>query len=367
MNAQPSPKPPFRAVWPADLAAFPTADNWLWTGYLAPGAITLLTGPWKAGKTTLTAALLARLRTGGMFAGRPLGAGKAIVVSEENEQQWRNRRLKFDFGDHLCFICRPFRTKPRPAQWHALLDCILQLHAKHAFALAVFDPLAELLPCKSENDAGLMLEALLPLRDLTEAGLAVLLSHHPRKQASAEGQGARGSGALSGHGDILIEMSYFRRASAADRRRKLLAYSRFEGTPRQAVIQLNEAGTDYAVLGDLAEEEFARNWGPLADALAQATQPLTQRQLRADWAVEQSKRPSQPTLSRWLDRAVATGRVQREGTGRSNDPFRYWLQGQQEQWAQQKQTADDAEWQRLRHLFGDEWVEQERHRRAAEK
>src|SRR5689334_10604184 len=27
--------------------------NWLWTGYLAPGQVTLLTSQWKSGKTTL--------------------------------------------------------------------------------------------------------------------------------------------------------------------------------------------------------------------------------------------------------------------------------------------------------------------------
>jgi hypothetical protein len=33
---------------------------WLWQGYLAPATVTLLTGRWKAGKTTLLSVLLAR-------------------------------------------------------------------------------------------------------------------------------------------------------------------------------------------------------------------------------------------------------------------------------------------------------------------
>jgi hypothetical protein len=31
----------------------PRAIPWLWEGYLAPGALTLLTSLWKSGKTTL--------------------------------------------------------------------------------------------------------------------------------------------------------------------------------------------------------------------------------------------------------------------------------------------------------------------------
>jgi hypothetical protein len=77
-----------------------TSVSWLWQGYLAPGSVTLLTSQWKSGKTTLVAVLLARLKTGGELAGRPLAAGNAVVVSEESPQQWERRSRKLDFGAH---------------------------------------------------------------------------------------------------------------------------------------------------------------------------------------------------------------------------------------------------------------------------
>jgi hypothetical protein len=104
----------FRAVWPADLAALPPEQLWLWTGYLAPRVATLLTSFWKSGKTTLLAALLAQLGKGGQFIGQDLVAGKAVVVLEEDDQTWNNRRKYFDFGPHVCLVCRPFRSKPPP-------------------------------------------------------------------------------------------------------------------------------------------------------------------------------------------------------------------------------------------------------------
>ena len=68
---------------------------WVWDGYLARGSITLLTGWWKIGKSTLLSALLGRLGSGGDLAGRAVVPGKALVVSEEGLGPWLRR-----FGRH---------------------------------------------------------------------------------------------------------------------------------------------------------------------------------------------------------------------------------------------------------------------------
>jgi RecA-family ATPase len=212
-----------------DLAASAAGPDWLWDGYLAAGNVTLLTSPWKAGKTTLTAALLSRMAAGGAMAGSAVRPGKALVLSEEAPALWNARRERFPFGPHICWVCRPFAGKPTAAQWLDLVGQVATLQGEHGFALLVIDPLASFLPGRAENDAAAVLAALLPLQRLTTAGLAVLLLHHPRKQAAADGHWARGSGALMGFVDVLIEMQYFSPASADDRRRKLLPYSRHEG------------------------------------------------------------------------------------------------------------------------------------------
>jgi len=332
MNIDHAPVTQFQELWPADLDRIAGPIPWLWTGYLARGSLTLLTSPWKAGKTTLTAALLARLAGGGLLAGQPVAPGNAVVVSEESQQQWAERARRFDFGSHVCFLCRPFRARPTPTDWLALLDHILGLHARHGLALAVIDPLASFLPSRTENDAGLMLEALLPLQKLTTAGLGVLLLHHPRKQPSADGQGARGSGALSGHVDLLLELQYYSTTDPADRRRKLLARSRFTQTERQLVIELNDAGTDWHNLGSIEQTEFGNGWDQLGAILLEATEKMTRTEILEAWPAAPPP-PSLPTLYRWLERAVSLALAHREGTGKRNDPHRYWLQGQEEKWA----------------------------------
>src|SRR5262245_38485074 len=58
-----APRPAPLILWGAArlAASAPPLAAWLWQGYLAPGAVTLLTSRWKAGKTTLASVLLARL------------------------------------------------------------------------------------------------------------------------------------------------------------------------------------------------------------------------------------------------------------------------------------------------------------------
>src|SRR5262245_606790 len=66
-------------------AAAPAEERWLWQGYVKRGGVTLFTGQWKSGKTTLVSLLLARMKTGGELAGLPVTSGRAVVLSEEGE------------------------------------------------------------------------------------------------------------------------------------------------------------------------------------------------------------------------------------------------------------------------------------------
>src|SRR5439155_13812744 len=115
------------------------------------------------------------------------------------------RTQRLGLGQQVCLITRPFASKPTPEQWRDLVDFLGELHRQHGLALAVIDTVGEFLPAGAERGAEAMLEALLPLRQLTAAGVAVLL-HHPRKTAAPGGQVARGSAALSAFADVLVEM-----------------------------------------------------------------------------------------------------------------------------------------------------------------
>jgi hypothetical protein len=210
--------------------------DWLCHGYLAPGNNTLLTSLWKSGKSTLISVLLARMKTGGTLAGLPVRQGGAVVISEEPSSMWIERSQLVDLDGHVDWFCQPFRGKPTDEDWRELLGRIVRLHEQRPVALVVIDSLANLSPMRSENDAVQMLDALRPLQVLTARGICNLITHHPKKGPTVPGQAARGSGALSAYVDILLEMHAVT-PKAADRRRRLRAYSRHQATPANLVLE----------------------------------------------------------------------------------------------------------------------------------
>src|SRR5258708_7598945 len=82
-----------------------------------------------------------------------LAAGRAVVVSEESLNMWAHRGTKLNFGDHIQFACRPFRARPTPTEWRAMVDDLAAVHARSGLDLAVIDPLAPFLPGPDENNA----------------------------------------------------------------------------------------------------------------------------------------------------------------------------------------------------------------------
>jgi hypothetical protein len=291
--------------------------------------VTLLTSLWKAGKTTLLSMLLRQRKHGGVLAGLAVKPGKTLVVSEEPLPLLAQRARACGFDDQVRFLSRPFDHVPQPEEWQALLDHILALRAQHDLDLAVFDPLAPFL--RSENQARTMLDALLPLNDLTSRGMAVTLLHHPAKGDRPAGQAARGSGALLGQVDISMEM---RHASTdpKTRRRRFLALSRHAETPRHLLLEANAELTDYLPVAETPADD-GLCWQAFRMVLQDATQKLTRAEILAQWP-EDFARPAPSTLADWLNHAVEANLIAREGSGRKADPFRYWLPEREAVWKQ---------------------------------
>src|SRR5947209_6304353 len=110
------------------------------------------------------------------------------VVTEEDAGIWLQRSRNLDFGQHVCWFCRPFRGQPTVRGWQALIDCLCDLRRQHGIDLVVIDPLASFLPGRNENNATVMMSTLRPLQRLAAEGGSVLLLDHPLEKPSAEGQ-----------------------------------------------------------------------------------------------------------------------------------------------------------------------------------
>jgi hypothetical protein len=315
---------------PSELAAAGGArKSWLWDGYLARGTMTALVSAPKTGKTTLVSRLLARTEKGGELAGLAVAPARAIVVSEEAGADWDARCRQLGIGPNVRFVCRPFQgARPTDRQWFALIAALEALHRQAPVDLVVLDALATLLPGYAETCAPKLLDCLLPLQALANGGPAVWLLHHPAKAQRADGQSARGSGALAGLADIVMEMSCLRRARSRDRRRRLCAYSRYAETPRHRIIELSADGADYRLHTDGAGTPLVQPWREVLGVLADATDKLSQQAILQRWPAEEGP-PERSTLSRWLKRATAQGVICCSGQGYRSDPFIYWLPGRE--------------------------------------
>jgi hypothetical protein len=326
----PALEPDDAAAWQGSTVVELAARNaprvdWLWPGYLARGNVTLLTSQWKTGKTTLLAVVLSRLHTGGRLADRDVTRGRAAVVTEENGTLWSMRGERLAIGPDSQFFCRPFAGKPTLGEWRAFVEHLDQLRVAGGLELVVIDTLASFIPAGAENHADGMLTVLRPLEKLTAAGVGVLLVHHPRKGVVQAGQASRGTGALSGYCDILIEMTCLPGARRDDRRRRLMAWSRHAETPRELVVELSADGCDYSATTDFIDPAWENGLETVREVLAEIGEPLTREMLLEAWPTE--PKPAKNTLWRWLDRAVASGFVVRHGRGQRGAAFRYTLPG----------------------------------------
>jgi len=327
---------------------------WVWDGYLAAGGITMLTSLWKAGETTLVANLLRALCSGrAEFLGQRLGDRPrrlpALVITEEGPGLWAQRLGALGDGlgglggalpadSPLHFVSRPFLARPTPERWQQYALLAAEWAAGQGIGLVVIDPIANLIPGE-ENASGAMLDFLLPLAAFTRQAAAVLLLHHPRKSDGGEGRAARGSGALPGFVDIVLEMRR-RDGDLHSRVRNLTALSRFTQTPAELCIELTATGDDYDVLHSCPDADLVDPGDPLGDLLgdllgdglspmgrtiqgilAAAENALAAREIMAHWPAG-SARPRLDSLQHLLKNGQDL-HWKRIGQGTRRTPYRY--------------------------------------------
>lgn len=314
---------------PLPLGSLATADatagpRWIWRNYLARGDISLLTSEWKAGKTTLLAGLLGALDTGRPFLGLDTVVSSTVIVSEEAATHWAERRGIHPGGVRARLVSRPFPGRPTAAEWDALIRRVEADREITPVDLFVVDPLAMFLPGRSDSDPAALLDLLAPLRRLATGGTAVLVMHHPRKEAADEGNAARGSGALLGYVDVAGELTRYGRLPTDANRRRLTARTRHPA-PIPALVYEWVPGTDeFRGVPDEVEARFRENWDEVRRLLAGRTAAVTHRELLGGWP-EDRPAPPPSQLYRWLDRAARDGLVRRVGKGTKADPYRFAL------------------------------------------
>ena len=293
------------------LASVPAEPPWRWHGYLAAGAVTVLAGKPKSGKSTLGFAIATAIAgREDDFLGHRLDGGPVVYVSEEGAATLAHKVS----GEGLRIATRE-TAWPRPI-WSALVWAARAEANRVGASVVVIDTFAfwAALGPESEKDAGAVQAAMEPLVALAENGRAVLLIAHARKGGGEDGEAVRGSSAIAGAADIVLELD---RVKDLPRQRKLLALSRYPQTPGALVFE--REGNVWSVVGEGTDRGDARDIasrGVLLGAMS-----FDEGVTRAD--IEAATGTQAREWHATLDQLITDGVVTRSGEGKRGDPYRY--------------------------------------------
>lgn len=311
-----------RFLTPAELRAeTPPEPDWLLDGYIAPGVLTIgPAGKPKVGKSTLALAIVRAIRGNtGTFLGRRVRQTTVVYLSEEGGSTLLHKLPAADDGLHILTRDNAY---PRP-EWAGLVrEAADYAESTGASPLLVVDtfPYWAALAAEREKDSGAIQEAIEPLLQATRRGIAVLLPTHTRKSGGEDGDALRGSGALVGAGDVILELERPTGQTPAPRQRVLAALSRYPQTPGVLVIE-HDAGTDaWTVVGQGDDRRDTRTVADRAALLS--TLPADEPGMTRQEIEQEIGSPHQqfaPVLTRLIDDGHAT----RDGAGKKGDPYRY--------------------------------------------
>jgi hypothetical protein len=290
--------------------------DWVWPGYAATGCITMLSAAPKAGKSTLLRSLLSDLYSGGPLAGGRTLTEPTLIVSEETIAQWSRQSETLGLPKDLVHLCaQPFYTKPTCAEWERLVFGVAEKARELKPRLVIFDTLSNLWSVRDENSAAEVNTALMPIRAISQTGASVILVHHDRKSGGSHGEGARGSSALCGFPEALVQLRRYR-DEPGETRRKLLYVGRFDGTEPQVILDC--IADRYRVLGAAESVEDNDLVQQVLDLLPPDGEGVSYEQIRS-----RVQGLGNTKLRALLRSGATAGTWLITGSGRRNDPQRF--------------------------------------------
>lgn len=313
--------PPVRRFRKGSQILLDTGDEgppWVCEWVIARGLVTLLSGVPKGGKSTFLAALLGCVLRGEPFADLPVERSGVVYVSEEDASTLKDKIRRFGLEDaHYLTRSELF---PKPSFTELVSQVAAVAHQEKA-SVIVFDTLAALagMGRDAEKDAGAMQEVADQVLALAREGFAVVLVHHLKKgDESEEGEGARGSSALTAAVDIIAELRRVKDNKASPAR-ELRLFERFEGAPAEPIC-LELGARAYRLVGDPEALRLKMLKDRLLRTLRDVGGGPVKRQDLAD-----SVKGNAQGLGLALDAMVAEGLVTRTGAGKPGNPFVFVL------------------------------------------
>lgn len=302
------------------LANVPAEPEWTWKGYLAPGAITLIAGRPKVGKSTLLFGLLAALLSGELFLDAKTSMAGVLLLSEERHGTLEEKARRFGLKDSasLHLLMRHESRVP----WAEAVQQAITYATSHGLGVLVVDTWDKWsgLRGDAENNAGDVIGAFEPLQRAAGQGFAVLVLSHQRKSRGDFGEAVRGSNALTGAVDIVLELERLP-GDLGGRLRVLRAVSRYASTPEELVLELTPTG--YEARGDSVSARGEHERELTREAL------VTLGAASSDQVAQETGLPG-ATARKRLAELVEVDEAVKQGEGKRGDPYRFSLSAQRD-------------------------------------
>lgn len=294
----------FQPIRVCDIADDPE-PQWVWEDYIAKGEITLFSGLPKSGKTTLLAAVMDKMATGGTLV-TPIKTAKVLVVSEERARVWKKRGPHWK---HVHVVCKP------QMEWTALVDQICEFVEAESIDVVVIDTLSEHAQLEDENDSAKVLKSLRYGDKIVAAGAALIYLHHNRKSGGDNGLGARGSNAIVGKVDVVVTVNRCG-VDNEDNRRRIDLISRLSPSKSETIAWEDGEYKHVTATESHMEEEIKYMMAIPADAPGATIQDIID-----NWS--EGDAPARKTLQDKLKEWHRKHRIGRSGEGNKTSPYRY--------------------------------------------
>ena len=282
------------------------SERWLVEGIVPCGALTLVIGAPKAGKSTATRCLGVAVATGAPWLGRNTTRGSVLYLCLEDKRAEVRRHfaaMGAPKDDSIrCFIDRlpPLGAAEQLGAW---VDALKP-------RLVVIDPLFRFLRVEDVSDYARVSRAFDPLIDLARnSGVALVLTHHQRKSGGTDGNETLGSQAIFGSVDNTLFL--YRDGD----KRSMRTQVRIGEDIARTAIRLD--GNGWVSLADAPEREKSID-AEVLDVLGDSTPAPLRRQDVHDIVGRRAE-----DVDAALERLVREGLVQRTGRGQKGHPYRF--------------------------------------------